>query len=135
MIPVPGVYMIQHLTTQRAYIGSSRNVEQRCRHHVSALLEGRHTNAELQADWDHDSANFRIWLLEPLENNDATLNEAERRWCERFIAEGKTLYCRQIAGRQQPVRRRTLPRLQAIRSVGWPRRSIGQPADLMEPEQ
>jgi DNA-binding XRE family transcriptional regulator len=104
MIPCPGVYMIRHKTKQRAYVGSSGNVEQRCLQHVHALNFGNHVNKRLQADWATDGPdNFEMTLLEPMAFEHDRLNAAERAWTERLQSLGLELYCDQFTARAQPV--------------------------------
>lgn len=46
-----GIYKLE-TRPGRFYVGSSQNIEQRCRYHLTRLRNGRHTNAKLQASFD-----------------------------------------------------------------------------------
>ncbi len=46
-----GVYIIR--TGKTAYIGSSRNIDNRLRMHVRDLFKGKHPNAKLQLEFNH----------------------------------------------------------------------------------
>jgi len=58
-----GVYSILNLVTGRCYVGSSVNVPQRWREHLSALTRGVHVNTDLQADWQRYGAKAFSWSL------------------------------------------------------------------------
>lgn len=47
-----GVYIIKNQTTNKVYVGSSLNIEERIRGHRLALQRGNHPCSELQADYD-----------------------------------------------------------------------------------
>ena len=47
-----GVYIIKNQTTNKVYVGSSLNIEERLRGHRLALQRGNHPCSELQADYD-----------------------------------------------------------------------------------
>lgn len=48
----PGVYEIRNLDNGRCYIGSSVNIKQRERQHISHLRRGKHHSAEMQEDYN-----------------------------------------------------------------------------------
>jgi len=69
-----GVYVILNLVSGRRYIGSSVNVPQRWREHLSKLGRGVHPNAALQADWtEHGVKAFSWSLLEESPSRDAAI--------------------------------------------------------------
>jgi group I intron endonuclease len=59
-----GVYLIRCVVSGKIYIGSTRSILERWRHHRWHLRNGKHGNAHLQAAWDKygDSA-FRFEVL------------------------------------------------------------------------
>ena len=62
------VYAIQHNVTGRIYIGSSENVTNRYKNHVSALRRGNHVNKELQKDFDSFGENYSLYVLDTIED-------------------------------------------------------------------
>lgn len=73
------VYAIQHNTTKRIYVGISKNPEMRIKKHLYALIQGTHTNKELQKDYDRFGAEYSFYILEEdIEDEKALLRE--RQW-------------------------------------------------------
>lgn len=58
------VYMIKHNLTQRAYIGSSWQVEQRVRSHLWALRNGSHKVGDMQEDFDKYGEDYTVIVLD-----------------------------------------------------------------------
>ena len=60
---VSGVYLIQCNKNGKNYIGSSKNIKERWREHISCLRDKRHHSMKLQEDWDkfgEDQFEFHI---------------------------------------------------------------------------
>lgn len=58
------IYAIQHNETKRIYVGCSLHFEKRIREHMSHLRNNKHTNAELQKDYNLYGENFSYFVLE-----------------------------------------------------------------------
>lgn len=64
-----------------AYVGHSRDIEQRRRSHLSALRNGHHPNKPLQSAWDVEGEEaFEIVVLEEVAPEDLIV--AEQRWID-----------------------------------------------------
>jgi group I intron endonuclease len=62
-----GVYAIRQISTSRLYIGSSKKLYDRLRHHFYELRKGVHHSRFLQRAWDkHSSADFEWAVLQKL---------------------------------------------------------------------
>lgn len=48
----PGVYYFRQLSTNKLYIGGSKDLRARCSNHISTLTTGKHSNHNLQEAWD-----------------------------------------------------------------------------------
>lgn len=58
-----GIYEIKCLASKRVYVGSSKNVYFRVGQHYYELKANRHTNVELQSDWQaYGESNF-VWRI------------------------------------------------------------------------
>ena len=58
-----GVYLIENIITNKVYVGSSKEIKLRWRHHLRALKKGIHDNPSLQEDWNEygeDSFSFQV---------------------------------------------------------------------------
>src|SRR5690606_8213166 len=83
-----GVYRIRNRVTGMAYIGSSFTVEYRIKGHQKRLAIGNHENRNLQAAWtEHGPEAFSVGMLEVTESTHDALEEAERRWIERYAGQ------------------------------------------------
>lgn len=72
------VYAIQHNITGKIYVGSTKDVADRYKRHISALRAGRHSNKEMQSDFDKYGENYTVFVLDDMHNNsERTL---EREW-------------------------------------------------------
>ena len=60
------IYMIRHNKTGRIYIGSSRNVHSRCKHHLQLLRTGKHTVEDMQEDFDKYGEDYTVSVLETI---------------------------------------------------------------------
>lgn len=81
-IPQRGVYAIQ-CVDGRTYVGSSFDVETRCRKHREALRRGTNRNRPIQKAWDQlGEAAFRFSVLEVVPDGD--LYAAEQRWMDHY---------------------------------------------------
>lgn len=57
------IYAIQHQITKKMYIGSSANVEDRLKSHLIALRSRKHTNKQLQEDFNKYGENYKFYIL------------------------------------------------------------------------
>lgn len=60
------IYAIQHNVTKKIYIGSSKNAENRYMQHISALRSNRHTNEDMQEDFNKYGENYSFYILEEI---------------------------------------------------------------------
>lgn len=80
---VSAVYAIVHTATNKRYIGSSIDIKNRIRGHVSKLRYGHHYNELLQTDFDRDGIEaFEIEVIE--ETTSDKLKLAEHHAVSRF---------------------------------------------------
>lgn len=93
-IVTSGVYLIRNRESQKAYIGSSTNIEQRFKAHMSCLQNRSHANWDMQADYVEDV--FELVVLEECTIDVAREREAYhiRHW------EGEVY---NIIGRRSPL--------------------------------
>ncbi len=81
----PGIYSIVHIASGRCYIGSTRNLYERLRHHRLCLKKGIHHCPHLQNAWSKYGENaFRIDLLESCLDEPVILVAREQHWMDRF---------------------------------------------------
>lgn len=66
----PGYYIIVCAPNARAYIGATANIDRRLSQHRTMLETGKHSIAELQADWDRYGAT--AFLFERLYSVEST---------------------------------------------------------------
>jgi group I intron endonuclease len=72
-----GIYIIKNIINNKIYIGSSKNIENRFRKHLSALKGGRHINKHLQAAFiKYGEENFSFNILK--ETSILILRKAEQ---------------------------------------------------------
>lgn len=79
---ISGIYWIYQVSRDRAvYVGSSVNVEQRIKYHLSYLRRGKHRNRKLQNTWlKYGADDFFCSLLEPVEQT--RFVEREQFWMD-----------------------------------------------------
>lgn len=71
-----GIYYIQNLVNNKIYIGSSVNMCDRVRRHISELSRNKHYNILLQRSWDkYGKDNFCIYFLELCSKKDLLTKE------------------------------------------------------------
>lgn len=76
---VSGIYKIRNLVNEKVYVGSSVNLQGRCRDHRSNLKGGRHFAKRLQQDWiKYAAENFTFEIIEFCEKE--SLIDRERFW-------------------------------------------------------
>lgn len=60
-----GIYIIRCIPTNKVYVGSSKNIEERWLQHKQMLLKGSHHSIKLQRAWDkHGAENFEFEIVE-----------------------------------------------------------------------
>jgi len=76
--------MIQNIRNNRVYIGQTTNINRRIRDHKRMLADNKHTNKNLQEDYNkYDISDFEFYILE---NNVAKVDllERERYWIDYY---------------------------------------------------
>lgn len=58
------IYAVQHNKTKRIYVGCSRHYEKRIREHIGNLRNNRHTNVEMQKDYNRFGEDYSFFVLE-----------------------------------------------------------------------
>lgn len=58
------MYAIQHNVTKRIYVGCSLNYERRIRQHICHLRNKKHTNSEMQKDFDLYGEDYSYFVIE-----------------------------------------------------------------------
>lgn len=76
------VYAIQHNTTKRIYIGSSKNVEKRYWTHIYALRNGTHAIKDMQEDFVQYGEDFSLFILDKINGFDEKHKEYD--WMEKY---------------------------------------------------
>jgi len=72
-----GIYCIENLTTNKKYIGQSKNISYRIKQHLYELRNNKHYNSYLQKAWNkYGEDNFNIYVVEYCSIQD--LDEKER---------------------------------------------------------
>jgi group I intron endonuclease len=78
------VYMIQNIVNEKVYIGATKDLMVRWKHHRLALSKNRHYNFHLQSAWNmYGEQNFRLAILERIEDI-AILSDREKYWICKF---------------------------------------------------
>jgi len=73
-----GIYMIYSSLSEKAYIGSSKNIRKRWSQHKSALRKNKHSNVHLQNSWNKYGEKFFIFhVLELCPVDKLLLREGE----------------------------------------------------------
>lgn len=76
------VYLIQHKTTGRIYIGSSNNPERRYLTHMYQLKAGLHPVEDMQKDFNEYGFNFTFTLIDEI--SDQSEASKEYQWMKFF---------------------------------------------------
>lgn len=78
-----GVYMIKNVLNDKRYIGSSRNIKQRLRTHLSTLIRNLHHNKHLQNSYNKYGQNsFKMCVLERCEDIRDTILFLEQKYLD-----------------------------------------------------
>lgn len=81
------VYAIQHNATKRIYVGVTNVAEHRIKQHLHKLLQGSHTNKEMQLDFDKYGFDYSFFVVEKgIKDNIAF--ERERYWMNMLGSNG-----------------------------------------------
>lgn len=71
-----GIYKITNLKTEKIYVGSSINIEQRWNKHKALLRHNKHENIKLQNSWNkHGEDNFEFSVIEECVENELIQKE------------------------------------------------------------
>lgn len=66
---ISGIYQIKNKVNNKIYIGSSKDIYKRWRHHIADFKANRHCNKYFQASWDkYGEDNFEFLILERVTN-------------------------------------------------------------------
>jgi len=80
-----GIYCIKNLTNNKCYVGSSKNIFNRLRYHISQLNNNNHTNNILQNDWNKFRAiDFTVKILELVEGAHNNRLIIECKWIKKL---------------------------------------------------
>ena len=75
-----GIYKILNTQNNKIYVGSSKNIQNRIKEHISLLKNGNHRNEELQKEYNAQSADdFKFIIIEQIEDKEL-LFEREAHW-------------------------------------------------------
>ena len=58
------IYAIQHNVTKRIYVGCSVHYEKRIREHICNLRNKKHSNKEMQKDYDLHGEDYSYFVIE-----------------------------------------------------------------------
>lgn len=76
-VGVRGVYLVFNTVENRGYVGSTTDVGQRFRQHISHLINGQHVNHKMSLAWlTHGPQSFQLSLIERIEGADLLEREA-----------------------------------------------------------
>lgn len=79
---VSGIYQIKNKTTNKIYIGSSKNIYKRWKTHISRLKYNKHCNSHLQSAWNKYGQNdFEFSIIETV-NDLSELKELEQQYID-----------------------------------------------------
>jgi DNA ligase-1 len=79
-----GIYEIKNIINNKTYIGSSTNIEQRWRKHISELNNNIHSNKHLQSSWNkYGKENFKFNIIEITTKNKNEIILREQFWMDR----------------------------------------------------
>lgn len=79
------IYCIENTVNHKKYVGLTKDVSERWRHHKHDLRRGTHVNKHLQSAWNKYGENaFKFYILE--EVPEADLREAEIAWIKKLDA-------------------------------------------------
>ncbi|NFF77676.1 hypothetical protein FCV38_11955 [Clostridium sporogenes] len=78
-----GIYKIEQLSTNKLYIGSSKNIESRWQEHIRVLKNNKHHSWKLQRAWNRSKkeSNFKFEIIEEVENK-KDLFSCEQYWLD-----------------------------------------------------
>ena len=76
------IYAIQHNVTKRIYIGSSCRLKDRYKNHIYALRTGKHSNEDMQSDYDQYGEDYSVFALEEVCKYDDRSKEYE--WMKKY---------------------------------------------------
>ncbi|MCI7300435.1 MAG: GIY-YIG nuclease family protein [Clostridiales Family XIII bacterium] len=71
------IYALQHNRTGRMYIGSTQNITNRYKSHIYALRGNKHTNEEMQKDFDEHGEDFSLFILGEITSYEERFKEYE----------------------------------------------------------
>lgn len=85
---IPGIYCLRLSVNEKVYIGQSKDLYSRLKHHFTSLARKRHCNKRLQNDWNkYGFPYFELSILDIVDKQ--LLNEKEEFWIEHFNSTDK----------------------------------------------
>lgn len=94
--PTCGIYEIRHIPSERRYVGSSMEVENRIYWHLIMLRKGKHHCRYLQNVWNkYNEDEFKFYLLESCSIDQL---ETREQWHMDRTAKGKSMNTHPAAG-------------------------------------
>ena len=73
---ISGIYKIVNKVNGKYYVGSSKNIQNRCRSHFNYLRKNKHPNDYLQKSWNkHGENNFKYIVVEKCKLEDRLIIE------------------------------------------------------------
>lgn len=80
-----GIYRIYHPSTDRSYIGSTVEFNERFNEHIRTLRQGKHHSVRLQNFWNsYGESTFQFEILEVLGRDPEILRATERAWMTKY---------------------------------------------------
>lgn len=76
------IYAIKHNITNRVYVGSSSDVEQRLKNHIFALRAHRHVVEDMQVDFDRYGEDYTFTILDEIDGIEGNVKEYE--WMKKY---------------------------------------------------
>ena len=111
-----GIYRIRNKRTGKEYIGQSKNIEQRFKQHKNQLKNRKHTNKELQADYNRGHS-FSYEIIKRSSSSDrASLDRLEEDYIKRHDSKRKG-YNRTWGGRTDKYASAEYRKKQGRRSI------------------
>lgn len=78
------IYAIQHTPTGRIYVGKTWRLDDRIKQHMNALKNGTHPNELMQSDYNESGTDYKIFVLEVVEDIYPLHRDAEWKWMDKL---------------------------------------------------
>jgi group I intron endonuclease len=91
LVTESGIYRIKNKVNGAVYIGQAINIRMRVSHHRSLLKQGKHTNKQLQEDWQlFGEEAFSVKVIKKVAKKNLTIHE--RNVLHQHIIDGYFVY-------------------------------------------